>query len=172
MSLDIAEFEELMDEVQIRFIRANGTGELEYLLEKLGWEDLITRKPQPLGTYPEGKILVIGEATVETKYLIKTAKNLGIHESRFDFELDYHGAKTFNYDKLAYNTKYRVVLMGATPHSTTGTGDRSSVLTELQNHPDVYPRVVPLRVESGELKTTKTSFRKALEMLLEERYIA
>ena len=172
MSLDIAEFEELMDEIQIRFIRANSTGELERLLEKIGWSDLITNKPAPLGTYPEGKILVIGDETVEIKHLVKTAKNLGIEESRIDFSLDYHGAKTFNYDKLAYNTRYRVILMGATPHSTTGTGDSNSALAELQNHPDVYPRVVPLRIENGELKTTKTSFRKALEMLLEEKYIS
>jgi len=76
------------------------------------------------------------------------------------------------YADLAYNSKYRVILMGQVPHSTTGTAHSGSVLAELENHPDKYPRVLALRTETGDLKITKSNFKKALEMLLEERYIA
>ena len=61
--------------------------------------------------------------------------------------------------------------MGATPHSTTGTGHSGSVLAELQNHPDKYPRVYTLRTEEGTLKITKSNFKKALEALMEENYL-
>lgn len=172
MVLEYAEFDDLMDEITHRFSRANIDGTLHGLLEKLGWESLLASEAEPLFTFASGKILVIGEQTVPVETLRMTAKKLGLDINRFEFELDYEAAQTYNYSKLAYNTKYRVILVGATPHSTTGTGQSGSLLAELENHPEKYPRVVALRAEEGTLKITKSNFKKALVELISEKYIA
>lgn len=172
MALDYTEFGDLMDEITHRFAKANAEGSLCDLLAKLGWESLLSSDPEPLCTFAHGKILVIGEQTVDVDKLRMTVSKLGLDLGRFEFQLDYEAAQTYNYKKLAYNTNYRVIMIGATPHSTTGTGHSESVLAELQNHPDKYPRVIPLRAEEGTLKITKSNFRKALEMLKQENYIA
>ena len=58
------EFEELMDEIKHRFSKANIDGTLKALLEKLGWNALLASDAEPLFTFENGKILVIGEQTV------------------------------------------------------------------------------------------------------------
>lgn len=58
------EFEELMDEITHRFSKANIDGTLKALLEKLGWNALLASDAEPLFTFENGKILVIGEQTV------------------------------------------------------------------------------------------------------------
>lgn len=58
------EFEELMDEIKHRFSKANIDGTLKALLEKLGWNALLVSDAEPLFTFENGKILVIGEQTV------------------------------------------------------------------------------------------------------------
>ena len=163
MVLDYIEFDNLMEELTHRFTKANVDGTLYDLLAKLGWETLLSNEVEPLNTFEYGKILVIGEQTVDIDKLRMTVRKLGLDLSRFEFSLDYEAAQTFNYGKLAYNTNYRVILIGATPHSTTGTGHSGRVLSELQSHPDKYPRVCPLYTEEGQLKITKSNFRKALE---------
>lgn len=170
--LEYTEFEDLMDELTHRFSKANADGTLHDLLEKIGWSDLLTNEAEPLHTFANGKILVIGEQTVPIDKLRMTVNKLGLDINRFEFELGYEAAQTYNYGKLAYSSQYRVILVGATPHSTTGTGQSGSLLAELESHPDKYPRTVALRTEEGTLKITKSNFKKALEMLKEENYIA
>ncbi len=172
MALDINEFEELMDEITHRFSRANNDGTLKDLLDKLDWGSLLTSDAEPLFTFENGKILVIGEQTVGIEQLRMTVKKLGLSVDRFEFMLDYERAQTFVYGKLAYSPTYRVVLVGALPHSTTGTGQSGSLLAELENHPEKYPRTVALRSEEGTLKITKSGFKKALLQLKDEGYIA
>ncbi len=172
MVLEYTEFEELMDELTHRFSKANIDGTLQDLLNKIGWGDLLTSEAEPLHTFANGRILVIGGQTVPIDKLRMTVNKLGLDISRFEFELDYEGAQTYNYGKLAYSTQYRVILVGATPHSTTGTGQSGSLLAELENHPDKYPRTIALRTEEGTLKITKSNFKKALADLIAEHYIA
>ena len=150
MVLNENEFEELMDEITHRFSKANIDGTLKALLEKLGRNALLASDAEPLFTFEKA----------------------GFGLDRFEFMLDYEKAQTFVYSKLAYSPTYRVVMVGATPHSTTGTGQSGSLLAELENHPDKYPRTIALRTEEGTLKITKSGFRKALEKLKEENYIA
>ncbi len=171
MVLESVEFEELMEEITHRLSVANIDGSLQDIIAKLGWETLLPNQAEPLFTFKRGKILVIGEQTVETEILRMTANRLGLDSNRFEFQLGYEAAKTYNYAKLAYNTNYRVILIGATPHSTTGTGNSGSLLAELQNHPDKYPRTCDLRTGDGTLKITKTNFKQTLQKLLEEDYI-
>ena len=172
MALGVEEFADLMDEITHRFVVANSNGTLEDLLDKLGWGSLLTSEAEPLFTFENGKILVIGEQTVELEHLRMTVKKLGLDLNRFEFMLDYEKAQTFVYSKLAYSSNYRVVLIGAVPHSTTGTGESGSLLAELENHPDKYPRTVALRAENGTLKITKNGFKKAIQQLKTEGYIA
>ena len=76
------EFEELMDEIKHRFSKANIDGTLKALLEKLGWNALLASDAEPLFTFENGKILVIGEQTVGID-MIQSNKNLllGIGQS-------------------------------------------------------------------------------------------
>ena len=171
MTLDISEFEDLMDEVTHRFSKANIDGTLRGLLEKLGWDALLSPDTEPLFTFENGKVLVIGEQTVGIEQLRMTAKKLGFDVNRFEFMLDYERAQTFVYSKLVYNSNYRVVFVGAIPHSTTGTGQSGSLLAELQNHPEKYPKTIALRTEEGTLKITKSGFKKALSQLKEDGYL-
>ena len=170
--LNEVEFEELIDEVTHRFSMANIDGTLMTLLEKLGWETLLLPDAEPLYTFENGKILVIGEQTVSEDKLQLTAKKLGLNIDRFEFVLDYYKAQNYDYEKLVNNSNYRVVLVGAVPHKTTGTGQSRSLLSELQSHPDKYPRTIALREDNGTLKITKTSFKRALQQLKEEGYLA
>lgn len=79
-----------------------------------------------MSTFSNGKVLVIGEQTVDVDKPRMTVNKLGLDISRFEFRLDYAAAQTYDYGKLAYNINYRVILMGATPHSTMGTGHSGS----------------------------------------------
>lgn len=171
MILDIVEFEDLMDEVTHRFSKANIDGTLEGLLKKLGWDALLSPDIEPLFTFENGKVLVIGEQTVGIEQLRMTAKKLGFDVNRFEFMLDYERAQTFVYSKLVNNPNYRVVFVGAIPHSTTGTGQSGSLLAELQNHPEKYPKTIALRTEEGTLKITKSGFKRALSQLKEDGYL-
>ena len=78
--------------------------------------------------------------------------------------------KSYPYQKLQYNAKYRVVLVGPIPHSTCSKGDFSSVITMMEKTPG-YPRIVRLD-GNNELKITKSNFKKTLTDLIEEGYIA
>ena len=54
------------------------------------------------------------------------------------------------------------------PHSTAGKGDSSSAIAEMETR-DGYPRVV--RLGANELKISKTSFKNALQELINSDYI-
>lgn len=172
MALGIEEFEDLMGEITHRFSVANSNGTLKDLLEKLGWGSLLSPEAEPLFTFENGKILVIGAQTVGLEQLRMTVKKLGLKVDRFEFVLDYDKAQTFEYKKLEYNANYRAVLVGAVPHSTTGTGRSSNLITELESYPDKYPRVIALRAEDGTLRVTKSGFKRVIQQLLTEGYIA
>ena len=82
MGLEYAEFEELMDELTHRFSKANIDGTLQNLLDKIGWSDLLTSEAEPLHTFANGKILVIGGQTVPIDKLRMTVNKLGLDISR------------------------------------------------------------------------------------------
>jgi hypothetical protein len=172
MVLDSLDFEDLIEEVTHRLSVANIDGTLKKLLSKIGWDDLISNDEEPLFTFSNGKILVIATQTINIENMKTVINKLGLNFNRFEFVLDYDRAQRYNYSNLAYNPNYRAILMGSVPHSTTGTCDSGSVLAELEQHPDKYPRVIALRTEEGTLKLTKSNFRKALEKLKEEQYLA
>ena len=166
--LGIEEIEELMDAIRIRVLQANRTNTLDHLLFSMGMHDLIESWSQ-LGR-KDGKIVVLGASDVDEKHLLITAGKLGVDKDRFEFCLDYEALKTYNYRKLQYSDKYRLILVGPMPHSTTGTADSGSAIAEMEKHPEMYPRII--RITAGTaLKITKHGFKETIEKLVSEGFI-
>ena len=166
--LGIEEIEELLDEIRMRVLKANREDRLDQLLASMGMSDLMEVQPQPGNK--DGIIVVLGASEVDEHRLLGVAKSLGLDKDRFEFCLDYDTLQKYNFRKLQYSDKYRMIMVGPMPHSTAGKGDSSSAIAEMEKHPEMYPRVV--RVSSGnELKITKTGFKEALERILQEAYI-
>lgn len=176
MKLSLAELDELEDAImrdlpdQITNIlhRANRAGELEQLLDLLDMKNLL-HPTSNFTSYKEGKIVVIGSSKVKKNVLLAVAESFGLDKNRFEFCLEYEDAQKYEYSKLQYDAKYRVVLFGPIPHSSIGKGDSGSVISEMENN-DGYPKIVRLE-NDGSLKISKTNFKKALERLIEENYI-
>ena len=147
---------------------ANEQGKLQELLSLLLLPDLLEPENK-YETHREGKIVVVGGSAVKKEVLLSIAKNLGIDKDRFEFCLDYEGAKRFNFQKMQYAPNYRVVLVGPMPHSVVGKDDNSSMIAKMENT-EGFPRVERL-IGGSELKITKSNFREKLQALLEEGYI-
>lgn len=169
MLLDIDRLEVLLDNVRERILNANEDGSLSKLLNRIGWADLLQEEDLGFYSYPTGKIVVLGGSECPENRLLGIAKELGLDKKRFEFCLDYEGTVKYNYRKLQYQSLYRVILAGPTPHKTSGTSKYSSMITALENEPG-YPKVVRLTANNA-LKITKSSFKAALEELLESGYL-
>ena len=161
--LSTEELSEIIEEVERMLIKANREGRLDELLEKIG---VSMYKEPAYQTYKSGTILIIGGSAVKENVLTKIAADMGIDKKRLEFCLNYEASKTFNYKKLYFNPSYSVVLFGAVPHSSTGKGNSSSVIAEMENK-EGYPRVERLW-SNNELKITKSNFREKLSQLIEE----
>lgn len=166
--LGIDEIEELLDEIRIRVLQANRDDKLDLLLASMGMHDLI--EEQSLPGRRDGKIVVLGGSEVSEEHLLMTAGKLGLDKSRFEFCLDYEAMQKYNFRKLQFSDKYRVILVGPMPHSTTGKADSSSAIAEMEKHPEMYPKMI--RMSAGrDMKITKTGFKEVLTQLLREEYI-
>ena len=149
-------------------VSLNRKGQLEELLSLLGMKELLGIEEED-EILRDGKIIVIGQSEVEREKLAAVAKNLGIEKDRFEFYLNYEDAKTFDFKKTQWSSKYSYILVGQMPHSGYSKGDYSSVITAIERE-DGYPPVV--RMGTSGLKITKSSFRNTLKYLLDERKIA
>lgn len=129
--------------------RLNRTDKLNTWLELMGLTNLL-QPDTSYFTYRSAKILVIGESQIKLNVLKAIIKNLGIDFNRFEFCLDYNDAKSYHYEKLRYNSNYSLVLVGAMPHKTSGTGDFSSAIARMEQE-DGFPPVVRFK----DLKITK-----------------
>lgn len=166
--LDIDEIEELLDEIRIRVLQANRAGTLEPLLANWGMSELL-KPTDTFESFKDGKIVVIGGSDVREEVLAGIAVDMGIDKKRLEFCLNYEKAQKYDYRKLQYAPQYRVVLFGAVPHSSTGKGDSSSVISELKKK-EGYPRV-ELLCSNESLKITKSNFREKIQQLITEKYI-
>lgn len=168
MSLSQYELMDLYDAVETRItdailpaiMRANRTDELNDLLELLGMGDLVVRD----GRRSRGKIVVLGASEVKEGKLLSIAKAHGISGDRIEFHLEYEGFKRYPFDRLRNNSAFEAVLVGPMPHSTPGKRDASSAIAEMENRPDIYPRVIRMEDAHGP-KITNNSFARALDML-------
>ena len=149
--------DEIKDEIEKEIIRANRTGTLKEVLEKYNFEveEYAFFEPRI------AKVLVIGQSSVSVEVLKSVLKKYNISKERFEFVLDYNDAKNFPMDTLRFNSKYCDIFAGPMPHKTTGMGDCSSILAEIQNNQAEYPKLTKL-ISGRELKITKNSFEEAL----------
>ncbi|MDY6290749.1 MAG: hypothetical protein SPL86_04610 [Succiniclasticum sp.] len=147
-------------------------GTLEDYLSKIGMEDLFPKKStlEWDGAFPNGKIVILGESSVRDRDILKSIDSVGISPDRVELKLGYYDRSNEEFIRtLRYNNKYRLVLVGPMPHSTTATGSFSSALSMMQNT-DGYTKVVPLRV-NGELKITKTNIKQAVQNAIDSGYL-
>jgi hypothetical protein len=174
MVLDLDELEpiieEVLDKVRRNLLIANRMGKLEDYLGTLGLDGLIQEEDGDSFSYKNGVIVVLGGSRVSENVLTGIGRSCGLDKDRFEFCLDYDEIESYPFKKLQYNAKYRVVLVGPVPHSSSGKGDFSSTIVRMEETPG-YPRVVRL-CSNDELKITKTNFRNVLTDLLAEGYIA
>ncbi len=166
--LDYDELEQVIDEITRRVILANRTDDIEELLDSWGMSDLIY-KPTYYETEKDGKIVVIGDSKVCEKDLIGITKKLGLDPARFEFYLEYKKAKTYPFDKLQYDLKYRLVMCGPLPHSTSGKHDAGCAI-EYMKKKEGFPRIEELR-SGNELKITKSNFESKLRELVLKNYL-
>ena len=148
--------------------KLNRTGELGDFLKLFDAQELLGEK-KTNALSRDGKIIVIGSSEVEREKLSAVAKTLGIDKERFEFYLDYEDAKTFDFKKTQWSSKYSCILVGQMPHSGNSKGDYSSIITALESQ-EGYPPIVRMGLVG--LKITKTSFRESLNQIIENRIVA
>lgn len=164
-------FEQVCEKIREKMFLLNrdeDTNALNEFLRNIGMQDLISTTPI-YETYKSGKIVILGQSSVNKDVICGIAKSLGIDKDRLELHLSYNDAISYNFKKLKYNPTYRVVLVGPIPHSTTGKLSHSSAITEMEQE-EGYPKIARL-IAGQELKITKTNIKQTLQMLLEENYI-
>ena len=109
------------------------------------------------------KILVIGQAEVSTDKLLGISKSYGYEKSDFVFWDDYSKIKSYAERMDGGSLSFMGIIAGPMPHKVSGLGDHSSLIEKMKQ--PGYPHMEEARSESGELKLTKHSFRKALEKM-------
>ncbi len=141
----------------------------DYLIS-IGMGDLYPIEPDSLyETNPEGIILVFGDSSIKDREIIGILNDCGISKDRIELHLGYNEAKKFQFSKIQYNPKYRLILFGPVPHSVEGKQEKSSIITQLESD-DGYPKIIRLTDGHG-LKITKTSLRKAIEIEIKTGYL-
>lgn len=145
----------------------NRTDRLEELFILLGLEELLGIETQYIPK--DGKIIVIGQSEVKKDVFAAIAKDCGFEKDRFEFYLDYEDAKTFDFKKTQWSSKYSYIMAGPVPHSGKAKGDYSGIITALENQ-EGYPPVIRLGIEK--LRITKTSFREGLMLIKQKENVA
>lgn len=143
----------------------NRTEKLNTWLELMGLTNLL-QPDTSYRPYKNAKIVIIGEAQIKENIISAIIKKSGININRFELCLDYNDTKSFNFNKLRYNSQYSLVLVGAMPHKTSGTGDFSSAIARMEQE-EGFPPVVRFK----DLKITKTTLKEALKESLNAGYI-
>ena len=115
---------------------------------------------------PGQKILVYGgQQSRQDKLVLHAKKRFGLGEKYFEFVLDYDKIKSHAARIQPYSEKYAGILIGESPHMTSGTEDYSSLVVRLETE-EGFPYTVRATDEGGKLKMTKTSFGTALWKLI------
>lgn len=160
--------ERLTTELPQIIIALNRAGKLEEWLSMMNMEDIIPQERPKFQSYQTGRIVIIGDSSVNTTVLFGIAKGFGIDKDRLELCLQYKETVTYPYSKLRYNPDYSLVLVGPMPHSTSGKGEHSSVIVALESE-EGYPPVI--RLGQNKLKISKSNVKAALQEAIEKGYI-
>lgn len=162
--LGLNELEQIMsdvtEQIEIQMINHNRRGQLTQYLQQL---PIQTEQPSASFADVPGKILVIGHSNVRKRDLRGIIRSMQLDPNRFELVINYQDTKNYSFSKLAYNERYDCILAGPMPHKVKGVEDASSIISKMENEDDVYPPLVRIMNQSGELKITKSSFKRALE---------
>ena len=145
---------------------------LEEYLRKIGMERFA---PQQIShewddSLPNGKIIVLGESSIKEREIIASITNQGISKDRIELHLGYVEFKNYNFNRLQYNSAYRLILVGPLPHSTRDKDDYSSVIAKMEQE-DGYTKIVRL-ISNEQLKMTKTNIKEAIRRKIDLGYLA
>jgi len=145
-----------------RIKEAYKTGNLKEYLSRIGMLELYPEEIESAwtGAYPNGKILVLGEAACKVREIEASLKSVGIPKDKIEMRLGYDELKSFNFKALQYNPSYRLILIGPMPHSTAGKGDFSSAITMMEKT-DGYTKMIRM-TSNGQLKITKTNLKEVV----------
>lgn len=117
-----------------------------------------------------GKIAIIGNSTAKKEVLIQIFKEYNISANRLEMCLDYETIKTYQFNKLEYNSDYCLIFAGAMPHKTTGSGDYSSAIQNIKQNYGKYPKLI--EIGNGKLDNiTKSNFKTALHSAIVNGYL-
>ena len=141
-------------------------------LKSIGQSDLIPQEEAPYwdDACKNGKIIIFGEKTIKERDLIATIESEHISRDRIELCIGYDKLQKYHYKNLRYNNNYRLILIGAMPHSAEGKAHFSSIISMLENT-DGYAKVIRL-CSNSQLKITKTSLRKVIHGEVENGYLA
>ena len=151
---------EAQEKLRIDIIEANRIGMLGFVLEKYGVEISL---PMPEPMFRRGDtILVLGDLSISKDDLCNLYRRFKVKQRMFEF-VEYDDVTNYNFSKLIANNKYTDIFVGPVPHKAMNIGDASSVIEFLQNTDDIPAKVAVLTDNTGELKISKRTFKKALE---------
>ena len=106
------------------------------------------------------KILLIGDLSAKVKDIVGISKLFGLKEENLEIVSDYE--KITNFGNRITPGKYRAIIIGPTPHSVKDNNGESSLAQRILSNPDEYPYSVRCEDETGKLRISKTSYKKAL----------
>lgn len=181
-TLDTYKFETIQEEALEEFKRklfcANTAGNLGEFLEKCELDSTltsyqyITEDEQEKYSLKPQYVLIAGDNVFHQKEEIyKRFEKYGI--SRDEVNLDYIGYKKFKNkhsieELFAYKQdKYKVILIGETPHKAKGIDDFSSLVTCMESNRLKYPKVERLEANL-KLKYTHEALERKLKSIVEE----
>lgn len=136
------------------------------LLENFGLLDLVAEYlPYFSDTQKNGKIILFGDTRIKIDDINGCLKSLKIDKKRFE-HVAYEDMTNYNLKKLEYNSNYRLILIGPSPHSMKGMGDYSSGIEWLVDNKNIAKTI-----KMDNFKITKTSFKNALKKEIDSGYL-
>jgi len=164
--------DQLIIDAYTRFLdeltQAQSFGELNSIIHRVGYEDLLVESDYWLDTLPYGKVLVMGDLSMKINELQGCFKSYGIDKKRI-VHISFEEVKNYDISRLEYSDVYRLILVGPVPHSAKGMGNESSVITSLENNPNITK--VKRLMSGNELKISKESLKKSLEEEIDSGYL-
>ena len=106
------------------------------------------------------KILLIGDLSVKVKEIIGISKLFGLKEENLEIVSDYE--KITNFGNRIIPGKYRAIIIGPTPHKIRDNDGESSLATRILSNPEDYPYAVRCEDERGNLRISKSAYKKSL----------
>lgn len=120
-------------------------------LDEISYQSGITRR---------SKILVLGQLSGKVKDYQMVAKKLGIKEDNLEF-IDYDRVKHLNTERLRYSSEYSDIICGPILHKVEGMGNTSSFITEIENNPSEYPKLIKATANDY-LKLSISGFKETI----------